>query len=113
MLTNIILENLDSGTSLIPGVQRIGLRIKTDDEEAYVGKATGRSRAQIVVRGFMSKKLQAHVVKEFNSWIENWREKTRSMFLPIFREAKEYPRRRMTFELAFNAISRILWEKCN
>jgi hypothetical protein len=112
-LTNIILENLDSGTSLIPGVQRIGLRIKSNDEEAYVGKATGRSRAQIVVRGFMSKKLQAHVVKEFNTWIENWREKTRSMFLPIFREAKEYPRRRMTFELAFTAISRILWQKCN
>jgi len=110
-LTRIMLENLDSGTSLEPGIGRIGLRLMDTTEPDYIGKSTGRSKAQIVVRGYVSKKFQSHIVHEFNVWIEHWRQTTRSMFLPVFREAKDYPRRRLSFELAFDAISRIIWRR--
>ena len=110
-LTRIMLENLDSGTSLEPGIGRIGLRLMGATEPDYIGKSTGRSKAQIVVRGYASKKLQAHIVSTFNTWIEDWRKTTRSMFLPVFREAKDYPRRRLSFDMAFQAISRIIWSR--
>ena len=107
-LTHILLEALDSGVSTSPGNGRIGLRLLPQGE-TYVGKSTSRSKAQIVLNGVLSRKLQQRVVDDFNKWIEEWRTQTRSMFLPIFREAKDYPRRRIPFELAYEAIQRIIW----
>jgi hypothetical protein len=108
-LTQIFFEALDSGTTTTPGVGRIGLRW-LEPEEIYIGKATSRSKAQIVVRGHLSHRLQKQLIQEFNQWLEDWRQKTRSVFLPVFREAKDHPRRRMTFEIAFEALRNLIWQ---
>jgi len=107
-LTLILFEALDSGVSTTPGDGRIGLQMMEPDQ-TYLGKSTSRSKAQIVVRGPLSRKLQRRIVTDFNAWIEDWRQKTRSIFLPVFREAKEYPRRRLSFHMAFDAIRNLIW----
>jgi len=111
-LTRIFFEALDSGTAMTPGQGRIGLRWLQPDE-TYLGKASSRSKAQIVVRGHLSHRLQKQLIAEFNAWLEDWRLKTRSVFLPVFREAKIYPRRRLAFETAFDAIRNLIWMKAH
>ena len=47
---------------------------------------------------------QINLCLKFNEFIEKKREETWSLFLPQFRESKEYARKRIPFELVYNII---------
>jgi len=47
-------------------------------------------------------------MKRFNEYIEQKRSDTWSLFLPQFRESKEYARKRIPFELAYRIICHLI-----
>jgi hypothetical protein len=51
---------------------------------------------------------QKKICEEFNSLIEKKREDTWSLFLPQYRESKEYARKRIPFELAYSIVLHII-----
>jgi hypothetical protein len=51
---------------------------------------------------------QIEVCREFNEYLEDKRKKTWSLFLPQFRESKEYARKRIPFELAYRILLHLI-----
>lgn len=102
-LTNITLNALDSGS--------MNGRIKLEYKEGYVypAKDCSRSYATLCIQGLvLSKEQQCELCAKFNSFIEKKREDTWSLFLPQYRESKEYARKRIPFELAYNIVLHLL-----
>jgi hypothetical protein len=58
----------------------------------------------------LSESEQRRLCARFNEWVKKKREETWSLFLPQFRESKEYARKRMTFELAYHILLHLLTE---
>jgi len=104
MITNLILTALDSGK--MDG--RISLKFKKN--ELYIGKKCSRSYATICITGINSldDKQQELVATLFNEFIEQKRLETWSLFLPQFRESKEYARKRIPFRLAYHIIQYLI-----
>ena len=98
-LTNITLNALDSGTQK----GRISLTYKKD--YVYPAKECSRTYATLCIIG---KKLtedeQINLCLKFNEFIEKKREEPWSLFLPQFRESKEYARKRIPYQLVYNII---------
>ena len=102
-LTNITLNALDSGTQN----GRISLTYKKD--YVYPAKECSRTYATLCITGKTLTELdQNNLCLKFNEFIEKKREETWSLFLPQFRESKEYARKRIPFELVYNIISHLL-----
>ena len=103
-LLNITLNALDSGNMN----NRICLKYK--EGYIYQGKITSRSYATLIISGY--KKLdnneQIILCDKFNEFIEKKREELKSLFLPQYREIKEYSRKRIPFELAYRIINHLL-----
>jgi hypothetical protein len=102
-LTNITLNALDSGT--------MDGRIKLEYKEGYVypAKDCSRAYATLCIQGMpLSKEKQMEICDKFNAFIEKKRGDTWSLFLPQFRESKEYARKRIPFELAYNIVLHLL-----
>lgn len=100
-LTHMTLCALDSGT--------MDGRIRLDYTEGYVytGKESSRSFATLCLLGrSLTAEQQRSVCRRFNTFLEAKREATWSLFLPQYRESKEYARKRIPFELAYTII---LW----
>jgi hypothetical protein len=103
-LLNITLNALDSG--------KMNNRIKLDYKEGYIykGKITSRTYATIIISG--NKKIenneQLKLCEKFNNFLENKRNEINSLFLPQYRETKEYSRKRIPFELAYRIINHLL-----
>ena len=92
----ITLNALDSGT--MDG--RISLSYKKD--YVYPAKDCSRTYATFRITGkCLSEVEQIELCKEFNAFLEEKRAETWSLFLPQFRESKEYARKRIPFELAY------------
>jgi hypothetical protein len=103
--THITLNALDSG--------KMGGRIGLSYKEGYVypAKDCSRTYATMRVSGVkLSSEQQIEVCRRFNELIEKKREETCSLFLPQFRESKEYARKRIPFELAYGIIRHIIAE---
>lgn len=98
-LTELTLNALDSGKmdgriclKYIPGY-------------TYPGKNTSRSYATLCIKGQRLSAEQQHTIAEqFNHFVENKRDETWSLFLPQFRESKEYARKRIPFDLAYSIV---------
>lgn len=101
--TFITLNALDSGK--MDG--RICLEYKKD--YIYPAKECSRTYATFCITG---KKLedseQQRLCEEFNKFVEEKRKETWSLFLPQFRESKEYARKRIPFELAYRILLHII-----
>ena len=102
-ITSMTLSALDSGT--MHG--RISLEYK--EGFIYPAKECSRTYATICIQGKnVSPEDQKKICTEFNSLIEKKRDETWSLFLPQFRESKEYARKRIPFELAYRIILHLI-----
>jgi hypothetical protein len=101
--TNITLNALDSGTQQ----GRISLTYQKD--YVYPAKECSRTYATFRITGkTLSETEQIQLCKDFNEFIEQKREATWSLFLPQFRESKEYARKRIPFELAYRIFLHLI-----
>ena len=77
----------------------------------YQSKESSRAFATIVIKNKeLSEEQQIILCREFNKFINKKREETNSLFLPQFRESKEYARKRISFDMAYGIISYIILE---
>jgi len=100
MLTALTLTALDSGKE--------DGRICLQYREGYTYPAidTSRSYATLCIQGrVLTAAEQKQLADKFNAYLEEKREKTWSLFLPQYRESKEYARKRIPFELAYLIVS--------
>jgi hypothetical protein len=101
--TFITLNALDSGKQY----GRICLEYKGG--YVYPAKESSRTYATLCIRGKMlSTQEQITLCSEFNTFIEEKRSETWSLFLPQFRESKEYARKRIPFELVYIIVNYLL-----
>lgn len=113
-ITGLTLIALDSGRDDGP---RISLNFKKDS--IYKGKNTSRTFATIVINTLelptisLTDEQQKIVANSFNKFIEKKRSDTWSLFLPQFRESKDYARKRIPFELAYQIIGIIIEKLLN
>lgn len=63
---------------------------------------------RIKIRGFLSKRLQQRIIKDFNVWARNWIHKTGGIFLKYIC-VKDKKQSYMSSELAIDTIERIIW----
>jgi hypothetical protein len=86
-------------------------RISLSYTKDYVYPAKDCSRTYATLR-IIGKKLteeeQKKICEKFNEFIELKRHENWSLFLPQFRESKEYARKRIPFELAYKIVSNII-----
>jgi hypothetical protein len=102
-LTNLTLCALDSGTE----VGRIHLKYEKD--YVYQGIDTSRTFATLCIAGVkLSEDEQIQISKQFNEFLESRRRRDWSLFLPQYRESKEYARKRIPFDLAYKIVSNLL-----
>ena len=102
-LTNLTLCALDSGT--MDG--RIRLEYKKDF--VYQGIDTSRTYATLCIKDMiLSEEDQIRVAKEFNELLETRRKQYWSLFLPQYRESKEYARKRIPFDLSYKIVANLL-----
>jgi hypothetical protein len=101
--THITLNALDSGTQ----TGRIGLTYKKD--YVYPAKECSRTYATFRILGkTLGEAEQIQICQTFNEFLEQKRNDTWSLFLPQFRESKEYARKRIPFELAYRIFLHII-----
>lgn len=101
--TNITLCALDGGTM----ANRIRLYYK--EGYVYLAKDCSRTYATLILNGkVLTTNQQKKLCSLFNSFIEDKRKTTWSLFLPQFRESKEYARKRIPFTLAYKIIQYII-----
>lgn len=101
--TFITLNALDSGKK----DGRINLSYKKG--YVYPAKDCSRTYATICISGkTLNENQQQNLCERFNEFLEKKREETWSLFLPQFRESKEYARKRIPFELAYRIILHLL-----
>ena len=101
--TFMTLNALDSGSAS----GRIKLEYKKD--YVYPAKECSRTYATLRISGRRLIELeQQELCKAFNLFLEKKREETKSLFLPQYRESKEYARKRIPFELAYTIVLHLL-----
>lgn len=102
-LTSMTLCALDSGTQN----GRICLEYK--EGYTYPAKDCSRTYATICIHGrTLSEDDQKKLCLDFGTLLEKKRSETWSLFLPQFRESKEYARKRIPFELAYTIILHLI-----
>lgn len=102
-ITSITLSALDSGSK----DGRICLEYK--ENYVYPAKESSRTYATLCLQGKnLTLTEQKKLCVEFNSLVEKKRTDTWSLFLPQFRESKEYARKRIPFELAYTIVLHLI-----
>ena len=102
-ITSMTLCALDSGTQS----GRICLEYK--EGFVYPAKDCSRTYATICIQGVtLTEDEQKKLCVDFCTLLEKRREKTWSLFLPQYRESKEYARKRIPFELAYTIILHLI-----
>lgn len=101
--THLTLNAIDSGT------QAGRICLKYQEGYIYPAKDCSRTYATLCITGrTLSLEEQQDLSSRFNTFIENKRSETHSLFLPQYRESKEYARKRIPFELAYHIILHLL-----
>lgn len=101
--TSMTVSALDSGTK--------DGRICLEYKEGYVypAKECSRTYATLCIKGkTLSSEEQKKICLEFNTLIEKKRCETWSLFLPQYRESKEYARKRIPFELVYTIVLHLI-----
>ena len=102
-LTNLTLTALDSGKA------EGRIQLKYDPTYVYPAKDSSRAYLTVCIKGTtLSPDKQKEIADRFNEFIELKRNETWSLFLPQFRESKEYARKRIPFELAYRIILHLI-----
>ncbi len=102
--TWMTLHALDSGTA----DGRIHLEYKKD--YVYPAKDCSRTYATLRIQGrsALTEEEQQEICRKFNAFLEEKRRETWSLFLPQYRESKEYARKRIPFELAYTIVGHLI-----
>lgn len=101
--THITLNALDSGSK----EGRISLNYSAG--VVYQAKECSRTFATLRILGkTLSAEEQKDLCTRFNTLLETKRKSTWSLFLPQYRESKEYARKRIPFELAYTIVEHLL-----
>lgn len=95
-------------TALDSGLADGRIKLEYRDGPPYPAKDTSRSYATLVLGERVSVEKQMAVAVQFNEFIEKLRSETWSLFLPQYRESKEYARKRIPFDLAYSLVAWIL-----
>ena len=104
--TSLTLSALDSGKE----GGRIALNYRHG--HVYPAKDTSRTFATLVVSGMrLTEEVQEDLARRFNAFLEARRTETWSLFLPQFRESKEYARKRLPFDLAYAIVKHLLTDE--
>jgi hypothetical protein len=86
---------------------RISLNYRKDYR--YEGIHSSRTYATLRITGRkLTEEEQILICKEWNHFIESKRDETWSLFLPQYRESKEYARKRIPFDLAYRIVLYII-----
>lgn len=102
-LTEMTLRALDSGTEH----GKICLAYKSS--HACPAKDCSRSYATLCIRGAtLNAAQQQRICNQFNELMEKKRQETWSLFLPQYRESKEYARKRIPFDLAYRIVQHVM-----
>ena len=97
--TYMTLSALDSGTK----EGRICLEYK--EGYVYPAKDCSRTYATLCIQGkTLTEDEQIKLCDDFNTLVEKKRLETWSLFLPQYRESKEYARKRIPFDLAYTIV---------
>lgn len=99
--SNLYLRAIDTGTEN----GKIALEIKRDH---FYGKGTDRTFATIVMDKTYTDEQELKICEEFNSILNEYREKYNSMFLTNYRNSGAYARKRISFDVAYKLISHII-----
>lgn len=101
--TFMTLSALDSGK---PGGN---LCLEYKEGYIYPAKDCSRTYATLRIQGRgLSAAEQVQICADFNALIEQKRAETWSLFLPQYRESKEYARKRIPFELAYTIVCHLV-----
>lgn len=101
--TCMTLHALDSG--------KADGKIKLEYRKDYIYPAKDCSRTYATLRitgAILSQQQQIELCKQFNDYIETKRTQTHSLFLPQYRESKEYARKRIPFDLAYKILLHLI-----
>lgn len=105
-VTSLTLRALDSGMN----DGRICLEYKKD--YVYHGLDTSRTFATLCIRGVkLTDEDQMRIAREFNELLETKRKEYWSLFLPQYRESKEYARKRIPFDLSYKIVSNLIFNQ--
>jgi hypothetical protein len=84
-----------------------------NDEDIYIDNTpnqSSRTYATLIIEPEIDIKLQKKIVKEFNSFLNEKRDKYNSLFLTNYRESKDIARKRISFELVYDIVKYLLNE---
>lgn len=106
-ISNILLKCIDDSNT-----KRLGLSVVSDDiVDKYIDrtpKLTARSYASINITPPLDIKEQKKLVKRFNDFVDENREKYNSLFLTQYRDSNTIARKRVSFKLAFDICGYLL-----
>ena len=101
--TFMTLNALDSGS------QDGRIKLVYEAGTIYQAKESSRAYATLCIVGAnLTEPQQIAICARFNALIEEKRAQTWSLFLPQYRESKEYARKRIPFDLAYHIITELV-----
>lgn len=101
--TFLTLDALDSGR------EDGKIQLRYQKGHVYPAKECSRSYATLRISGrVLSEQEQQAVSERFNEFVNAKRTETWSLFLPQYRESKEYARKRIPFDLAYRIVNHII-----
>lgn len=103
--TNLTLFALDDGRT---NGKRIRLEV---NEVPYRGKESDRTRASLIIFPELNVAQQHNLACKFNAYVEEQRQKYHSLFLCNYRESIDYARKRISFDLAYSIIQRLVLQE--
>lgn len=103
--TNIIAKCIDDNIN-----NQIKLTIVNDDKIFYdeTPNKSARTYATLVITPELSMTQQEDLVRRFNKYLEDMRQKYNSLFLTNYRESKSIARKRITFDLVYQIVGYLL-----
>ncbi len=103
--TNILVKCIDDNSQ-----NKIGLKI-VDDNNIYVDNTpnlSARTYASLIITPKLDIEKQKILVNKFNKYLNDKREKYHSLFLTNYRESKDIARKRISFNLVYKIIGKLL-----
>ena len=101
-ITNILVKCIDDSIN-----SKIDLKI-VKDEDIYIDKTpnlSARSYTSLIIEPELTLEKQHMLVKDFNEFLNNQRDKYHSLFLTNYRESNTIARKRISFTLVFEIVN--------
>jgi hypothetical protein len=103
--TNLLIKCIDDNLN-----SKINLST-VEKKDLYIDETpnlTSRTYASLIITPEISAERQEQLVFQFNTFLEQLREKYHSLFLTNYRESKDMARKRISFDLVYDIIIYIL-----